>query len=187
MEIDGSFSVTVDRTAWGDISLTLSRHDLQIHLDPVEAARICRVCGRRLVTARRRMTDVRPSLRQPNACALNCRPSRPVAAHRHRSLGHPHEGACGTSRSGSRVPCRKPRCRWPFDLLRMLGVCGRRGVGIECLVDEISGSPAWVVVGGRNLIGRHGFNAAVGERYGDDDFVSVEGDRGDDASGPFAD
>jgi hypothetical protein len=42
MEIDGSFSVTVDRTAWGDISLTLSRHDLQIHLDPVEAARICR-------------------------------------------------------------------------------------------------------------------------------------------------
>ncbi len=42
MEIDGSFYVTVDRTAWGDISLTLSRHDLRIDLDPVDAARICR-------------------------------------------------------------------------------------------------------------------------------------------------
>lgn len=42
MQIDGSFDVTVDRTAWGDISLTLSHHDLRIDLDPEEAARICR-------------------------------------------------------------------------------------------------------------------------------------------------
>lgn len=41
MDIDGSFDVTVDRTAWGDISLSLSRHDLRIELDPAEAARVC--------------------------------------------------------------------------------------------------------------------------------------------------
>ena len=41
MELDGSFLVTVDRTAWGDISLSLTRHDLRIDLDPAEAARIC--------------------------------------------------------------------------------------------------------------------------------------------------
>lgn len=41
MQIDGSFVVTVDRTAWGDISLSLVRHDLRIELDPAEAARIC--------------------------------------------------------------------------------------------------------------------------------------------------
>lgn len=42
MQIDGSFDVSVDRTPWGDISLTLSHHDLRIDLDPEEAARICR-------------------------------------------------------------------------------------------------------------------------------------------------
>lgn len=41
MDIDGSFLVTVDRTAWGDISLSLIRHDLRIQLDPAKAARIC--------------------------------------------------------------------------------------------------------------------------------------------------
>lgn len=41
MDIDGSFLVTVDRTAWGDISLSLLRHDLRIQLDPAEAVRIC--------------------------------------------------------------------------------------------------------------------------------------------------
>lgn len=41
MDIDGSFLITVDRTAWGDISLSLTRHDLRIQLDPAEAARIC--------------------------------------------------------------------------------------------------------------------------------------------------
>lgn len=42
MNIDGSFLVTVDRTAWGDVSLSLVGHDLRIELDPVEAARVCR-------------------------------------------------------------------------------------------------------------------------------------------------
>ncbi len=42
MDIDGSFLVTVERTAWGDITLSLVRHDLRIDLDPVEAARVCR-------------------------------------------------------------------------------------------------------------------------------------------------
>ena len=41
-EIDGSFAVSVERTPWGDVSLTVSRADLQIHLDPAEAVRICR-------------------------------------------------------------------------------------------------------------------------------------------------
>lgn len=41
MDIDGSFLVTVNKTAWGDISLSLVRHDLRIELDPAEAARIC--------------------------------------------------------------------------------------------------------------------------------------------------
>ena len=41
MDLDGSFLITVDRTAWGDISLSLTRHDLRIELDPAEAARIC--------------------------------------------------------------------------------------------------------------------------------------------------
>ena len=41
MDIDGSFMVTVDRTPWGDISLSLIRHDLKIQLDPADAARIC--------------------------------------------------------------------------------------------------------------------------------------------------
>ena len=41
MDIDGSFSITVDRTAWGDISLLLAEHDLRIQLDPADAARIC--------------------------------------------------------------------------------------------------------------------------------------------------
>lgn len=41
MNIDASFDITVDRTAWGDITLFLARHDLQIDLDPAEAARIC--------------------------------------------------------------------------------------------------------------------------------------------------
>ena len=42
LEIDASYDVAVERTPWGDIALTLSRHDLQIHLDPIEAERICR-------------------------------------------------------------------------------------------------------------------------------------------------
>ncbi len=42
MQIDGSFDVTVEQTAWGDISLTLRHHDLRIDLDPEEAARVCR-------------------------------------------------------------------------------------------------------------------------------------------------
>ena len=41
MDIDGSFMVTVDRTAWGDVCLSLVRHDLRIQLDPADAARIC--------------------------------------------------------------------------------------------------------------------------------------------------
>ncbi len=41
MNIDGSFDVTVERTPWGDVSLTLRRHDLRIELDPSEAARVC--------------------------------------------------------------------------------------------------------------------------------------------------
>ena len=41
MDIDGSFELTVNSTAWGDISLVLRRHDLRIDLDPAEAARIC--------------------------------------------------------------------------------------------------------------------------------------------------
>lgn len=41
IDIDGSFLVTVDRTAWGDVCLSLVRHDLRIALDPADAARIC--------------------------------------------------------------------------------------------------------------------------------------------------
>ena len=40
MEIDGSFELEVERTGWGDITLTLRRHDLRINLDPAEAARL---------------------------------------------------------------------------------------------------------------------------------------------------
>lgn len=42
MQTDGSFDITVEQTAWGDISLTLQHHDLRIDLDPGEAARVCR-------------------------------------------------------------------------------------------------------------------------------------------------
>ena len=41
MNLDGSFLITVDRTPWRDISLSLIRHDLRIELDPADAARIC--------------------------------------------------------------------------------------------------------------------------------------------------
>ena len=41
MEIDGSYELNVERTAWGDVSLVLRRDDLRINLDPAEAARVC--------------------------------------------------------------------------------------------------------------------------------------------------
>jgi hypothetical protein len=41
MDIDGSFELTVERTAWGDVSLLLRRHDLRIDLDPADAVRVC--------------------------------------------------------------------------------------------------------------------------------------------------
>ena len=41
MEIDGSFELRVERTAWGDVSLVLLQHDLRILLDPADAARVC--------------------------------------------------------------------------------------------------------------------------------------------------
>ena len=41
MDIDGSFELNVERTPWGDISLVLRRHDLNINLDPADAARLC--------------------------------------------------------------------------------------------------------------------------------------------------
>ncbi len=94
MEIDGSFYVTVDRTAWGDISLTAvtTCGSLWTRWKQRGSAGMC---GRRWVTVRRQMMDVRHSLRQPNAYALNCRPSRPVAAHRDRFPGHPLKAHVG--------------------------------------------------------------------------------------------
>ncbi len=39
---DGSFAVSVEQTPWGDVSLTLSRADPRIQLDPTETVRVCR-------------------------------------------------------------------------------------------------------------------------------------------------
>jgi len=41
MNIDASFDITVERTPWGDVTLSLRRYNLQLQLDPAEAARIC--------------------------------------------------------------------------------------------------------------------------------------------------